>query len=103
MKKKFLFVLSLFAAALFTVAMAQSPEKAGKCGENRTECCEKAVCDDCACSEECKDAACADCKQACCEKQEACADKPCAEKSEACCAEAAGDENAEAKPCCRNK
>ena len=106
MKKKFLFVVSLFAAALFTVAMAQAPQQ-GKCGKARTECCQKAACDDCACTEECKKAACADCKEACCEKKECaakpCADKPCAKEGKACKGKAVGCDKAQAKPCCRNK
>ena len=104
MKKKFLFVVSLFAAALFTVAMAQAPQQ-GKCGKARTECCQKAACDDCACAEECKKAACADCKEACCEKKECaakpCADKPCAKEGKACKGKAVGCDKALAKPCCR--
>lgn len=96
MKKKFLFMMSLFAVAMFSVAVAQGPAD-GKCPKAKTECCQAGdkACADCPCTTECKEAECADCK-GCDRKADCKGKKECTKTAKADCKK--GD-----KPCCAKK
>ena len=66
MRKKLLFLVSVFVVALFTISMAQGPEKTTEL-KAATECCpqdcdhSRGYCADCACGDECRKGRCADC------------------------------------------
>ena len=66
MRKKLLFLVSVFVVALFTISMAQGPEKTTE-PKAATECCpqdcdhSRGYCADCACGDECRKGRCADC------------------------------------------
>lgn len=68
MRKKLLFLVSVFVVALFTISMAQGPKKTTEPKtKTTTECCpqdcdhSRGYCADCACGDECRKDRCADC------------------------------------------